>query len=118
MLNVNDLKEEMVRNGFTHGRLAKEKATHAVREQEQPNLNRVSRQLANSEKCECKIVEWNPDEEMTKEFALSALKEIKLFYRRLYYFPEKKPFINDEDFDRATQVLDGFKDLIEKNVKV
>jgi len=155
VLNVSELKKEMVRNGFTHGRLAKElglssrsiwrkmksgefrrgelekiievlnlknpdeiffakeRATHAVREQEQPNLNRVSRQLTNSEKCECKIVEWNPEEEMTKEFALSALKEIKLFYRRLYHFPEMKPFINDKDFDGATQVLNGLSELIE-----
>ncbi len=158
MLNVSDLKAEMVRNGFTHGRLAKElglasrsigrkmksgefsrseiekiiellhlknpteiffakeKATHAAREQEQPNLNRVSEQLANPKKCECKIVDWNPDEEMTKEFALSALKEIKLFYRRLYNFPEMKPFINDKDFDGATQVLNGLSKLIETKV--
>ena len=148
----------MVRNGFTHGRLAKElglssrsiwrkmksgefrrgelekiiellnlknpveiffakeKSTHAAKEQEQPNPNHVSGQFANSEKCECQIVEWNPDEEMTKEFALSALKEIKLFYRRLYHFPEMKPFINDKDFDGATQVLSGLIDLIENHI--
>ena len=63
------------------------------------------------------ISEWNPGERMPKEFALKAVDEISSFYRRLYYFPEKKPFNNDIDFEGAMQVLNGLKELIELEVK-
>lgn len=58
------------------------------------------------------IQEWNNGEEMTKEFALSAIKEMRQFYRRLYFFPEQKPFNSAEDFDGAVQILNGLRDFI------
>ena len=60
------------------------------------------------------IKEWNSEEEMTKEFALSAIKEMRQFYRRLYFFPEKKPFNSAEDFDGAVQILNGLRDFISR----
>lgn len=62
------------------------------------------------------VSEWNPSEKMTKQFALKAVDEISSFYRRLYYFPEKKPFNNYIDFEGAMQVLNGLKELIEFEV--
>lgn len=63
-----------------------------------------------------KIISWNPGEEMSKEFALNTILEIKCLLRRLYHFPDKRPYINDESFDSTMQTLDGLKEFIENNI--
>ena len=62
-------------------------------------------------------VEWNEEEIMTDEFALTAMDEIQCFYRRLYYFPEMKPFSNSIDFENAIEVLNGLKEYIKSKIK-
>ena len=62
-------------------------------------------------------VSWNPDDEMSKEFALNLLNEIKCFYRRLYYFPDMKPFVTEAGFNCSQSAIDGLKEFIEKNIK-
>ncbi len=62
------------------------------------------------------MLEWNPGEVMPKDFAIKAIEEIRCFYRRLYFFPDKKPFNGQEDFEGALQVLNGLKELLEKCV--
>ena len=62
------------------------------------------------------MAEWNPGEVMSKEFALKAIEEIRCFCRRLYFFPEEKPFNVQEDFDGALQVLNGLKELLEVHI--
>ena len=63
------------------------------------------------------MVEWNPGEKMTKEFALTALQEIKLFHRRLYYLPQKEPFANEMDFESSIKIIDGLKEYIEHSTE-
>lgn len=59
------------------------------------------------------ISEWGPGERMTKEFALASLDEMRCFYRRLYFFPDKKPFGSKEDFEGSMQILNGLRELLE-----
>ena len=58
------------------------------------------------------VSEWNPGEKMTREFALTALNEICCFHRRLYFFPNKRPFNSKEEFEGSMQILNGLKELI------
>lgn len=60
--------------------------------------------------------EWNPGEVMSKEFAMKAIDEIRCFYRRVYFFPEEKPFNGQEDFEGALQVLNGLKEMLETRI--
>ncbi len=61
------------------------------------------------------IIEWNPGQGMSKEFAVEAIEMIVQFYRRLYYQPQIKPFSCPEDFETATEVLNGLKIFIERS---
>ena len=63
-----------------------------------------------------KILEWNPGEKMSKEFALDYIDGIKQFYRRLFYQPQKKPFNGVIDFEGQITALNGLKELIEASV--
>ncbi len=63
------------------------------------------------------MAEWNPDEKMSKEFALKALQEIRLFHRRLYYQPQKEPFINEVDFESSIKIIDGLKEYVENTTE-
>ena len=60
---------------------------------------------------------WNEKEKMSKEFALAALEEIKLFYRRLYFLPQKEPFESEADFVSATKIISGLKEYIENTME-
>lgn len=53
-----------------------------------------------------------PGGEMSRDFVLAALDEISSFYRRLYHFPEIKPFSNSDDFDSALQMLNGIREFV------
>lgn len=62
------------------------------------------------------VVEWNPGEKMTKEFALGVVDEMKRFCRRLYYQPRTKPFNTSIDFEGTMQMLNGLREMIENGV--
>lgn len=62
-------------------------------------------------------VEWNPGEEMTKEFALGVIDGIKQFYRRLYFQPQIKPFNTKEGYEASIEELNGLREMIESSVK-
>ena len=59
-----------------------------------------------------KVIEWNPGEEMTKEFAIATVDYMMRFCRRLYYIPKTKPFSGEADFVGRMQELNGLKELI------
>ncbi|MBQ3426515.1 MAG: hypothetical protein IJH37_05145 [Clostridia bacterium] len=59
------------------------------------------------------MAEWKPGEAMSKDFALLALKEIKGFYRRLFFIDDQKPFNGEEDFEGALSVIDGLIGYVE-----
>ena len=61
-----------------------------------------------------KILEWNPGEEMSKEYAISTVEYTMQFYRRLYYQPQMKPFSCEADFVGRMQELNGLKEMIIK----
>ena len=62
------------------------------------------------------ITEWNPDEKMSKEFAIGIIEEMKRFCRRMYYQPQTKPFNTSIDFEGTMQMLNGVKEMIESSV--
>jgi hypothetical protein len=59
--------------------------------------------------------EWNPGEQMTKEFALGVIDGIKQFHRRLYYQPKMKPFNSKEGYEASIEELNGLKEIIESS---
>lgn len=61
--------------------------------------------------------EWNPGEKMTKDFALGIIKEIKQFYRRLYYQPKMKPFNTTYGYEASMEELNGLEEFIESSVQ-
>lgn len=63
-----------------------------------------------------KTSEWNPEEKMSKEFALEVISELKRFCRRLYFQPQTKPFNTNIDFEMKMQMLNGLKEMIETSV--
>ena len=62
-------------------------------------------------------LEWNPGEEMTKEYVVATVEFMMQFCRRLYYIPKTKPFNGKADFEARLQELNGLKEFIEKNIK-
>lgn len=64
-----------------------------------------------------KIVEWNPGEEMSKEYALAMLDETRCFLRALWFQPQIKPFSGEADFVGRMQELNGLKEFIVKLFK-
>ena len=61
--------------------------------------------------------EWNPEEKMSKDFAIGVIEDVQRFYQRLYYQPKTKPFNTNTDFECAIKRLNGLKELIEETVK-
>ncbi len=60
----------------------------------------------------------NVGEPMSKEFALAVIRDVKRFYRRMYYQAEAaKPFNGKADYDAAQSTLDGLEKLIEETVQ-
>lgn len=60
-----------------------------------------------------KITEWNPGEKMSKEFALTTVKQVKQMLRCYYYQPTINLFNNSKElFDSFMEVLDGLNDFI------
>ncbi len=70
-----------------------------------------------SKKRKPNIIEWNPEEKMSKKYALTTIEGIMQFYRRLYYQSQMKPFNTFVEYEGALQVLNGLKELIETSVK-
>lgn len=64
-----------------------------------------------------KVVEWNPGEEMSKEYAMTMIDEMSCFFRKLYHFPIAKTFSGEADYIGRLQELDGLKEFIRKNVR-
>ena len=61
------------------------------------------------------IIEWNPGETMSKDFAIGVIEDIQQFYRRLYFQPQMSPFHNEVEFEGALKVLEGLKEFISQN---
>lgn len=56
-----------------------------------------------------RVLEWNPGEPMTEEYALSVVDGMKQFIRARYYMPQKQDFNGKVDFEARLQELDGLK---------
>lgn len=64
-----------------------------------------------------KVVEWNPEEEMSKEYALTMIDEMRCFIRKRYYMPKTEPFNGKADFESRLHELNGLKEFIENNIR-
>ena len=64
-----------------------------------------------------KIVEWNEEEVMSKEFALCTVQHMMQFCRLIYFQPKIQPFNGEEDFNATLKQLNGLKKFIENKVK-
>ena len=47
-----------------------------------------------------------------RDTAVKILRDIKQFYKRLYYFPDKAPFNGEDDFKAACAAVDEVTELI------
>ena len=61
--------------------------------------------------------EWNPEDKMSKEFALGVIDGIEQFYRRLFFQPQMKPFNGNIDYKVSMQMLNGLREMIESSIK-
>ena len=61
------------------------------------------------------IIEWDEEEVMPKEYALSLVHRLKVFFRWLYFHPNEKPFNCEADFVATYKELNGLKEFIEKD---
>lgn len=68
-------------------------------------------------KPQVKVKEWNEEELMSKEFAISTVQHIIQFCRLIYFQPKIKPFNGKEDFEATLKQLNGLKEFIENNIK-
>ena len=53
-----------------------------------------------------------------RDTAVKILRDIKQFYKRLYYFPDKAPFNGEDDFKAACAAVDEVTELINDIVTV
>ena len=63
-----------------------------------------------------RTIEWNEEEVMSKEFALSVIDGIRRFHRRIKFSPEIAPFESERAFESDIRVLNGLKRFIEEKV--
>ena len=47
-----------------------------------------------------------------RDTAVNILRDIKQFYKRLYFFPNKAPFNGEDDFKAACEAVDEVMELI------
>lgn len=59
-----------------------------------------------------KSVEWEEGTVMTKEYALTMLEAMACFLRKLYYFPNEKPFSEEASYVERMQELNGLIEFI------
>lgn len=60
-------------------------------------------------------ISWTPGEPMSKEFALSSIRDIRRIFRMIYYQPQADVYGCEEIFRMWLETLDGLEKYIKDN---
>lgn len=61
-----------------------------------------------------KELEWNENEPMNSEYALSVIESVKKFIRGRFYMPDRQAFNGEADFEAWKKEIDGLEDYIKR----